>query len=165
MHWPTGVLRRHWGAVEQGVGRCTPAALACRARIGCLSVACAHGQVCGPLTVGLHTSACNKNFAGLSACLSPVLRGAGDGAADCPGAGALRVQHILGRRELGQKKPGYAGEPVGWQKRPFRACCKPGSRPTMKLGSWCNYLVRMSLPSLVACRRYTEPLWLIATAF
>ena len=27
------------------------------------------------------------------------------------------------------------------------------------------YLVRISLPSLVACRRYTDPLWQMATAF
>ena len=27
------------------------------------------------------------------------------------------------------------------------------------------YLVRISLPSLVACRRYTDPLWRMATAF
>lgn len=28
-----------------------------------------------------------------------------------------------------------------------------------------THLVRINLPSLVACRRYSEPLWLMATAF
>src|SRR3989344_1388571 len=35
-----------------------------------------------------------------------------------------------GEESWGEKKPGYAGEPVGWEKRPLRACCKPGGRPT-----------------------------------
>jgi hypothetical protein len=40
----------------------------------------------------------------------------------------------------GEKKPGYAGSTVGWQKRPLRTADEPGSRPTMKLiwsGSAC----------------------------
>ena len=40
---------------------------------------------------------------------------------------------VAGVGQRPEKKPGYAGEPVGWQKRPLRASGKPGSRPTMKL--------------------------------
>ena len=58
-------------------------------------------------------------------------------------------------------------------KNDLRSLLQAPDRPTMKrvlrfaakTGWCCAYLVRINLPRRVACRRYVEPLWLMATVF
>ena len=57
-----------------------------------------------------------------------------------------------------EKSAWLRGKPLAG-KYDLGGCVVLRGRPTMKL-----YLVKISLPSLVACKRYTAPLWTMETA-